>query len=1074
MMNSIAESAVESLRDAVVVVDSGLRHLPVVLANASARRCLLGSEAASLLNSSLYSWLGDATDSVMGEASMPGEGRRPAVKTVGWRLARGATQIATELKPLGAPGRRLLMLTFAEQMPPVPSYSGVEHLPLDLLMLNKQLAVTYANAGAVRTAGGRAGAMLGNSAMNVIPTSAIPREAFDRALSGVDYRHGAIAWKASDGALRWFDVAVQPLRDASGIAGVVVLSLEVTEQRSRSAVVAGSESRLLALTEHAADIIAVAGREGGLQYVSGGIRNALGYTAEERHRNSLFELIHPEEVDLVRTKYRQLVDGEITSFTQQYRARHKNGSYRWLESSYVPALHNPLVEGVVVNSRDITDRRLVESRLAQREEVFRLAADAVQGIIFEWDLAQGTVQRSRGIEEVLGLPAEQLMLPEDWRGRVHPRDMAGYADTVRNALQAERGWTATYRIRDASGQYRSMLERSLIQRSADGHPGRVIGCCVDVSEIKRLTDLLAEAQRVATLGAWEYSYVSDVLTWTDEMFRIYETTPQEFAISRDAVKARFTTESRRRLEAAAALAETTGGHLDLELEIVTFKDRRLWVRMIGHFETLDGRTLRASGSVQNVQTQKLAQIALEHSTGWLKLSMNMAQLHAWRWDRTRDTLEFAFTDEPTLHLPRVLPGVKKLLSRMNTRDRVAVRRAIDLAFASNREVREEFRLKSQGRYRSYAAVARPLFDPAGRPIGLVGVTQDITARQESEARVRRSEELLRATTSNSADTLVLLDRELRIRFINRGEPGLSIEQIIGQNFAVLLPATTRESILSKLRHVLSTAEPVTYEFDLESPGGSTRYLESRAVLVSENGMGTGISITVRNITERKRLEREILEVSSRERQTIGRDLHDGLGQELTGVALMLRGLATRIRRQCPAAVDQVNEIVTLVNQSIDTARSLAHGLLPLNTESGGLQFALRSLADRSRDVYGIPVEFQADMAAELTLSEADASHLYRIAQEALTNTARHARASAVAMLLAVTDGSFLLQIVDNGIGIRDVARPASGLGLKIMQYRASMIGARFEIRSNEPCGTVLRVTGEQPAALSALQSAHAF
>ena len=127
------------------------------------------------------------------------------------------------------------------------------------------------------------------------------------------------------------------------------------------------------------------------------------------------------------------------------------------------------------------------------------------------------------------------------------------------------------------------------------------------------------------------------------------------------------------------------------------------------------------------------------------------------------------------------------------------------------------------------------------------------------------------------------------------------------------------------------------------------------------GIGTGISVTVRNITERKRLEQEILEVSSRERQTIGRDLHDGLGQELTGVALMLRGLATRIQREAPAAVDYVNEIVGLVNQSIETARSLARGLLPVRTDTGGLPFALRALAARSRDLYGLEVNFRAEV-----------------------------------------------------------------------------------------------------------------
>jgi PAS domain S-box-containing protein len=428
-----------------------------------------------------------------------------------------------------------------------------------------------------------------------------------------------------------------------------------------------------------------------------------------------------------------------------------------------------------------------------------------------------------------------------------------------------------------------------------------------------------------------------------------------------------------------------------------------------------------------------------------------------------------------VHLPRVFPGLKKLLARVHPQDRLALRRGIDRAFETGSEVHEEFRLRSyDGQYRSYATISRPLFDAAHQPSGLVGVTQDVTARHESEARRRRSEEVLRTTTANTADTLLLLDTELRVRFVNRAVRGMAIDEIIGRDVSVLLPENARDGVIAKLRQVLTTAETATYELEINEQGGDTRYLENRAVLVRDDGVSAGISITVRNITERKRLEQEILDVSSRERQTIGRDLHDGLGQELTGVALMLRGLATRIQKQCPESVGQVNEIVTLVNQSIETARSLARGLLPVNTESGGLTLALRSLVDRSRDLYGFKVELRAEVSPAVSLSETNASHLYRIAQEALTNTARHGRASTVTVFLLATQNKFSLEITDDGVGIGETAQSAPGMGLKIMKYRASMIGARFEIAPNHPQGTVIRVTGEQPMVTSKLQSAHAI
>ena len=318
----------------------------------------------------------------------------------------------------------------------------------------------------------------------------------------------------------------------------------MTERRARKRTPLESERRLLALTEHARDIITVADRDGQLHYITGEILNSLGYTVEERRSNSIFEHMHPDDVEPIRMKFAQLVNGSIRSFSQQFRARHKDGSYRWLESNYASALDNPLVNGVVVNSRDITERHHAEIKLKQREEVFRLASEAVNGVIFEWNLVQGTVHRSRGLQEI-GIDAVELSREGAWTARVHPQDRFAYTKTIADALRAGRGWTTTYRFRDSTGAYRSLMERALIQRGEDGNAVCAIGCCVDVSEIKRLTDLLAEAQCAAKMGGWEYSFANRQLTWTDEMFRIYETSPGEFSASWEAMLTQCTAESRQ-------------------------------------------------------------------------------------------------------------------------------------------------------------------------------------------------------------------------------------------------------------------------------------------------------------------------------------------------------------------------------------------------------------------------------------------------------------------------------------------------------------------------------------------------
>jgi PAS domain S-box-containing protein len=645
--------------------------------------------------------------------------------------------------------------------------------------------------------------------------------------------------------------------------------------------------------------------------------------------------------------------------------------------------------------------------------------------------------------------------------RVHPRDYGPARRLVAMALMRGRGWTVTYRIRDARGVYKSILERALIQRNQAGDPVRAIGCSVDVSEIKRLTDILAESQRTAKIGGWEYSFTTRELTWTEELYRIFDASPREFTPTWEAMLKQCVPDSAERLRAGLFRSRGGVGQLDVEIEINTFKGNRLWIRVIGQVERLDGRPFRSYGSVQDIQAQKLSQIALQNSTGWLKLSMNMAHMHAWRWEKDEDTFEFTTLEGHQVRLPSVYPGMAKMISKVHPKDQLAVRRAIERAFEQHVEVREEFRLQgADGRYRSYASTARPLFNTANVPIGMVGVIQDITLRRESERRLRQSEELLRTTTANTADTLFLLDTSLRVRFINRTVNNRLIEDIIGREVDVLIPEPARARVLKKLRRILLTGETVTYEFESSADGG-LKYFENHAVPVQEDGIGAGISISMRDITERKRLEQEILDVSGRERQSIGRDLHDGLGQELTGVALMLRGLATRIQSRCPEVVPNVNEVVALVNQSIETARSLARGLLPVRTESGGIVFALRALAARGRDLYGLDVNFESDVAPGFELNETDASHLYRIAQEALTNTARHGRASRVDIVLEASTQSFTLRIADDGQGFTLPASP-TGMGLKIMRYRAGMIGAKFDVGANEPRGTVVTVMSERP------------
>jgi PAS domain S-box-containing protein len=246
----------------------------------------------------------------------------------------------------------------------------------------------------------------------------------------------------------------------------------------------------------------------------------------------------------------------------------------------------------------------------------------------------------------------------------------------------------------------------------------------------------------------------------------------------------------------------------------------------------------------------------------------------------------------------------------------------------------------------------------------------------------------------------------------------------------------------------------------ERPDGSFRWFMSTRIPLcdSTTGVVVGTLSTSREITAFKELTHELLEVSNREQQRLGSDLHDGLGQDLTGLSLLLRGLEVQLALEAPSYVPQVTRVRELVAGAIQSTRLLARGLAPVNLERGGLPEALRNLAQMCRETYAIECTFRNTGNELPHINESAATHLFRIAQEATTNAARYARATRLSIELQATATRFRLAITDNGIGLAaglKSGRP--GMGLKIMEYRARMLGAALALEEPE-FGTRVTVT----------------
>jgi signal transduction histidine kinase len=208
------------------------------------------------------------------------------------------------------------------------------------------------------------------------------------------------------------------------------------------------------------------------------------------------------------------------------------------------------------------------------------------------------------------------------------------------------------------------------------------------------------------------------------------------------------------------------------------------------------------------------------------------------------------------------------------------------------------------------------------------------------------------------------------------------------------------------------------------------------------------------MSERERIERELLEISEREQRRIGHDLHDSLGQHLTGVALAGQVLEEKLStRGLPEAAD-ANKVVELVEEGITLSRKLAKGLHPIEMEADGLMLALEELAAISSELFKILCRFDCDSPV-LIRDTATSGHLYRIAQEAISNAVKHGKARNVSVQLETLDDGIALRVKDDGTGLPAPLPKSAGMGLRIMAHRASIIGAIFEAKRDASGGTIV-------------------
>ncbi|HEY8241234.1 MAG TPA: PAS domain S-box protein, partial [Kiritimatiellia bacterium] len=325
------------------------------------------------------------------------------------------------------------------------------------------------------------------------------------------------------------------------------------------------------------------------------------------------------------------------------------------------------------------------------------------------------------------------------------------------------------------------------------------------------------------------------------------------------------------------------------------------------------------------------------------------------------------------------------------------------------------------------------------------------SREDSEAR-------LRAIVNTVIDGIITIDERGRIESFNPAAErifGYKVRAVLGRNVSMLMPSPHQEAHDGYIRNYMRTGVARIIGIGREVVGrrkdGSTFPLDLAVTEVKVRGrrIFTGV---VRDVTERKKAEEAITSASERERERFGQELHDSLGQQLTGLALLAKTLEKKLFARGDATSLDAAGISMLASRALDDVKLQAHGLYPIELERHGFGAALRELAHIQQTLFKVVCTY--DGPDELpSLKTHEALHLYRIAQEAVNNAVKHGRAKRIRIRLESGAPALKLSVEDDGCGLPARAGEKGGMGLSIMRYRAGVLGAKMEYRRGARRGT---------------------
>jgi PAS domain S-box-containing protein len=538
--------------------------------------------------------------------------------------------------------------------------------------------------------------------------------------------------------------------------------------------------------------------------------------------------------------------------------------------------------------------------------------------------------------------------------------------------------------------------------------------------------------------------------------------PEEFMAAPDLWRSLYHPEDRERLAAESQRFQRHKRPTRFDYRIRRKDGTYIWVRDESTYVRDEkGKPICVQGIVFDNTAHRIAHEERRREQRLLMETQRIAQVGS--WEMNFQTGELRWTPQTYrmfgVDARRTKPNLELAWRLVHPDDVPAVRKTLEEATAKRTPYSMVHRtVRMDGREIVVHAAGGISYDRAGKPLLLTGTVRDITEWHQAH----KERHALSQLVENSSDMISMATLDGHITYLNKAgrrligvgrnemEKGLTTVDISEPGAVHILQNTVMPTVMSQghwegevfLRN-RRTGKPVE--------GYGAVFM----VRSGEDGRSDVIAAIIRDAREHRRIEREAMDAADREQQRIGMDLHDVVGQTLTGAAMLGTTLQRKLAAQALPEAEQAGRITRLILEATNQARELARGLCPITDGPEGLRAALAELARSTRELYAIDCTVRSSPDA-LVEDSTVAGQIYFIAREAVSNAVRHGQARTVRIHLRPADHGLELRVEDDGAGFSQDAHDKGGLGFRTMRYRAAVIGAQLSLEQNRAGGVTVR------------------